>query len=323
MNVLNDILRLNIEPYRVWVDGQIHDILTKEPNEFMIHMNDELRMVTHDESVCPPKKIFTDKKYKGDFRVMPCVTGTGFDALKTVKIVGTNHQQQVIKDQITVGKAFAIHPTDNYITDIFDACVLSSARTGMLAALAAWHLDAKTDDVAIVGAGRVGFYAAFYMCSLFEIKKMRIIDIDPKRSETMVNYLRTQFPEIEFVIHLSLSLSDTIIVATNSTTPIINPFQTCASTVISVGADEVGLRELHVDWIYEANIYVESIDSERYGDLFHWKMFGHRFEYYTIDELLFKGKVQNDKKRSVFITTGSALYDNFTIGYILKKHGSR
>jgi len=80
--------------------------------------------------------LFSDPGDAGDFRVMPCVVRRGGRVRKTIKVVGTNLAQQVVPGQITVGKALALHPVENFVTDLFEACLLSSARTGACAALA-------------------------------------------------------------------------------------------------------------------------------------------------------------------------------------------
>jgi ornithine cyclodeaminase/alanine dehydrogenase-like protein (mu-crystallin family) len=89
----------------------------------------------------PPKQLFCDEDPASDFRIMPCIIKGKTNTRKTVKIVGTNIRQQLAPDQITVGKAFNMHPQENFISHIFDACILSSARTGICATLAAYRVS--------------------------------------------------------------------------------------------------------------------------------------------------------------------------------------
>lgn len=309
--MIDEILRFADEPCRYWNDRQVHQILTKVPAHFIKEMYQEY--IAHSNQDVPEKQIFDNQKHRGDFRIMPCVV----DDLKIVKIVGTNHAQIDIKDKITVGKALVLHPTDNYVTDIIDACALSSARTGAVIAIASILSERSRKTTTIVGAGRIGYYAALYLCSIGEVEKMYICDTYFHRATNIVNDLSIKFPHIKFEATRTFAgAANLIVTATDSQWPMLHPEMTNASTIISAGADEVNQRELHVDWIYEANIYVDSMDSMRYGDLNVWKRSLTSFKCKPMCSLITNpGRYH---ARNVFITTGSALFDNLAIKYLLK-----
>ena len=266
----------------------------------------------------PPKQIFADEGIEGDFRIMPCVLRWGTRHWKTVKVVGTNNAQRIVPDKITVGKALALHPLENFVTDIFDACILSSARTGACAAIGAEALDAPRARVAIVGSGRVGFYSALYLCAQGGISRLAFHDAVAARAEHAVRALAAIYPHIAFEARCGEADADLIIVATTSTRPLLHPSKTSAGTVISLGADTDEQRELDPAWQQQADLYVESLDSLRYGDLNHWGATPN--EVTELSWLITAGK-RAAHNRSVFISTGSALFDNLAIGYVLEHAG--
>jgi hypothetical protein len=109
---------------------------------------------------------------------------------KTVKLVGTNVVQERLADQITVGRAFALHPQENFVTHSFAACLLSSARTGACAALAGERLaPRRTTTVSLIGAGRVGCYSALYLAALGGLERLHVHDRDGRRAEGLARAL--------------------------------------------------------------------------------------------------------------------------------------
>jgi len=320
------VLRLSEEPSRHWSDQQIHAALTADPAGFIRFMTDGVRAVSEGAAQIdmPPKQIFADADIEGDskgdrlgdFRIMPCVLHWGKRHWKTVKVVGTNNAQRIVPDKITVGKALVLHYEENFVTDVIDACILSSARTGACAAIAAEALGAPRRHVAIVGSGRVGFYSALYLCAQGGISRLAFHDTVPQRAEHAAQALATLFPDIDIGARSGEPDAELVVVATTSTRPLLHPASTSAVTVISLGADTDEQRELAPAWRQEADLFVESIDSLRYGDLKHW---GVRPSEVTELSGLFKSGRQVSRDRSVFISTGSALFDNLAIGYLLEK----
>ena len=324
-NFPGDVLRLSDEPARYWSDHRIHKALSADPSGFIEFMTEGLQAVANGSAHIdmPPKQIFADECIEGDssgdspgdFRIMPCVLRWGARHWKTVKVVGTNYAQRVVPDKITVGKALVLHPEENFVTDIIDACILSSARTGACAVIAANALGASRERVAIVGSGRVGFYAALYLCAQGGVSMLAFHDSVAQRATLAAQALAAIFPDIEILASSGDPDADLVISATTSTRPLLHPGRTLASTVISLGADTDEQRELDPAWRQEADLYVESIDSLRYGDLKHWGV--SVGEVTELSRLLVSGR-QAAQGRSVFISTGSALFDNLAIGYLLE-----
>ena len=314
-----DVLRLCDEPASVWTDRQVHAALSRDPGGFIRFMEAGVRAVAEGAAHIdmPPKQIFADDG-GGDFRIMPCVLRWGERHWKTVKVVGTNSVQRIVPDKITVGKALALHPRENFITDIIDACILSSARTGACAAIGAAMLDAQREQVAIIGSGRVGFYAALYLCAQGGVRRLTFFDLAGQRAANAARALAAFHPGIEFGTGTGKPDADLVVIATTSTQPLLHPDDTRGTTVISLGADTDEQRELHPSWRQAADLYVESNDSLRYGDLRHWGV--QPSEVVELSQLYVAGR-KVTRGRSVFISTGSALFDNLAIGYLLEQAG--
>jgi len=312
---MNDILNFSPEPCREWSDRQIHEALTIAPLEYLTYIRKSLNdiaigAVAHET---PPKQIITDDN--GDFRSMPSVIFRNSTFSKIVKIVGTNNKQIDVLGRITVGKAFNLHPIENYITDIFDANILSSARTGAIAAIAAELLTSRKQDTMIIGCGNVGYYCAFYSAILGGTRTINFLDKNQEKANKFAKFFSNLFPNIRCIS--AGHMPSLVICATNSKTPVIVPHMVdTASTIISVGADTVDQRELAPSWFKHANIYVDSYDALRYGDCNAWHL---NEKDVTLLAALFDPniKMQQPHKQNIFITTGNALFDNLTIEYLL------
>ena len=76
-----------------------------------------------------------------------------------------------------MGKALCLDAAENHITHIIEACLLSSARTGACAAIAVKQLAVSRRRVLVVGAGRVGSYAAFYVSALQGVEEITFVDL--------------------------------------------------------------------------------------------------------------------------------------------------
>ena len=270
----------------------------------------------------PAKILFPDKRTNGDFRVMPCVIEDEGEVLKSVKLVGTNVIQQSVPNQITVGKACILHPTENFVTHIVEACLLSSARTAICAMLGIEFLSTRSNTLTIIGAGRVGYYAAFYASALKWFNKIIFHDTDMLRARNCVRTLQALFPSIQYTSSEKEALLDTdvLILSTTSTTPIysINDFK--ADLIISVGADIDSQRELDNSWAQAASLFVDSHDTIRYGDMKVWTD-NHLIEPNHITDLftlIAEDITIDDTKPRIFVSTGTAFFDNISLSYILK-----
>jgi ornithine cyclodeaminase/alanine dehydrogenase-like protein (mu-crystallin family) len=318
------VLRTAEEPYAVITDADVHRALSRDPQGYFQHILKQLQAIAAADITVemPPKQLFTDPGATSDFRVMPCVVRSAAGTVKTVKLVGTNTLQMTVPDQITVGKALVIDAQENHITHIVDACLLSSARTGLCAALAIQLLATRHEQLTIIGSGRVGYYAAFYAAAACGARQVVFTDSVPEKAVDAAAALHAHFPDIECRAALitQLSSTDVVVLATTSAQPVCSPPAWHASLVISLGADIDHQSELDPTWASAADIYVDTPDTLRFGDLKTW------IEQGLLDNtgigdfmgLLQNGAAGSDRCR-LFVSTGSALLDNLTLDYLLRQ----
>ncbi|PHS72570.1 MAG: hypothetical protein COB22_04345 [Cycloclasticus sp.] len=325
LDPLLDVFKLSGEPFEYLNESDVHHALTRQPIEYYQFVKQRLLNIAqgHATLIMPPKSVFTDNDTNGDFRIMPCIIEDNLDITKSVKLVGTNVIQECVPNQITVGKACILHPTENFITHIVEACLLSSARTAICAMLGIDLLSINQKKLTIIGAGRVGYYSAFYASALNWFEEVTIHDVDATRAHNCVNALKTSFPNIKYRVCLKKSLPDTdvLILATTSSTPIysINDFR--AQLIISVGADIDTQRELDDSCAKTAPIFVDSLDTARYGDIKSWldnKLINEDSLIDLFTLLRDNNLISNNNQSRVFVSTGTAFFDNISLSYILK-----
>ena len=318
----DNLLRVSTEPYRYLDERCVHALLVAEPRGYLDFLHAELHAIASGAAALelPPKQLFTDPGETGDFRVMPCVLRHGDHVRKTVKLVGTNLRQTLIPDQITVGKAFVLHPAENFVSHIVESCLLSSARTGACAALAMEKLAARRRRVTVLGAGRVGYYAALYAAQVPDVETVILSDRSPQRASHCAQHLARLCPGVNFQAQARATLTDTdvLILATTSATPLYGPRDFAAALVVSLGADSDAQHELDSHWAQHADLFVDTMDSQRYGDLHAWLAAGLVRAADLTDpiEVLRRPPAAPTRTRA-FISTGSALFDNLTLGYLL------
>jgi ornithine cyclodeaminase/alanine dehydrogenase-like protein (mu-crystallin family) len=323
------VLRTSPEPCRSISDSEVHLHLTRNPVEYFRHMRDRLQSIAAGTMSVemPPKQVFADPGGASDFRLMPCVTRANDRVFKSVKLVGTNMAQVAVPDQITVGKALVVDPLENYVTHSVDACLLSSARTGLCAALAVELLAARSRQLVIIGSGRVGYYAAYYAAAVCGSEDIVFVDRMTNRAEAAAAALGKRMPGIRCTAKSlnELQRTDVVVIATTSTTPVCAPPAWHASLVISLGADIDLQTELDPAWAQAADIYVDTMDTTRFGDLKAWLSQGliKNADISDFSALLADGPIPTVANRHrLFVSTGSALFDNLTLEYLLQQDGT-
>ena len=260
----------------------------------------------------PNKQVFTIKNLKGDFRVMPCVIGS-FEGqvVKAVKIIGTNEEERIVKDKISVGKALLINVTDNFVEAIFDVCALSSFRTAAVSILAFRHnVNFQQQKIGIIGTGRIGFYTATILKNWLGISSLAIYDPNGERLKQFYDVLSSR---IELTLHELPSLCQScssVFLTTTSATPLINAeLAGHMHFISSVGADAQNLSEVHSDLIAGRKIISESKQNIHFGDLRRWHEAGLIDEVDVLELRYLIGDNLIDNNGVLFVSTGTAVQD--------------
>lgn len=217
------------------------------------------------------------------------------------------------------------------MTHIIEACLLSSARTGGCAAIALKRLAPVRRRITIIGAGRVGCYAALYASALGGVDVISFVDVLPGRAEAAARLAASTFSSSTvFRVEepgariggskpggLRID-ADAVILATTARRALLGPDDTSAPVVISTGADTANQHELAPEWATAAGIYVDTTDGFRVGDLLAWVQEGLiRAKDVIALPRLYRDGPRPGAARRLFVSTGSALFDNLTISYIL------
>jgi len=319
--LLQQVLRVHDEPYRYFDDWEVHSMLTAKPVQYLDHLLSLLKSLASGESSLqlPHKLVFDDEDKFSDFRVMPCVINHPERVRKTVKLVGTNGPQQQVPDQITVGKAFALDEKENFVSAGFAGCLLSSARTGACVATAVRLLAKSAERIAIVGAGRVGYYAALYIAALGEAKEISVCDSIKSRAESTVQLLQQMYPALSVTVSsMDDYQADVVVLATDSHEAIYGNDHEPADFVVSVGADTHWQHEVSEQLHDQVSICVDTLDSFNCGDLRQWHANDRIVQDNVIDLLTLLRERPEVQRPALFISTGSALFDNLTIDYLLQ-----
>lgn len=317
-------LRIGVEPCRHYDEAEVHALLTADPAGYFRFVKESLLAVAAGRATVstPPKQVFTDPRTGGDFRVMPCELHAGSRVVKTVKVIGTNTLQRRVRDQITVGKLLVLDSEENFVSAILDACLLSSARTGVCAALAIDVLARARERLVIVGSGRVGHYAALYAIAACGVRRVTFCDSVLERAQEPAKWFDAAFPQVTSDARPidAITSADIVVLATTSAVPVASPPCWNANLVVSLGADIDTQSELDPAWARYADVHCDSLDSLRFGDLRAWSEAGwiDPGEVTGLLETLRQAPAASDRPR-VFVSTGSALFDNLTAYYLLER----
>ena len=307
-------------PCRHWDEATVHRRLCADPAGYLAFAAGYLADLAAGRAQLqmPAKQVLNDPD-GGDFRLMPCVLRGPRGTLKTVKIIGTNRRQTLLPGQITVGELLVLDAAEQFVRERFEACLLSSARTGLVAALALGRLAPRARRVAVIGAGRVGFYTALYCAALGTIEHIDIADRDHAPARDVAETLAQHGLPCRAVPAADPGC-DAWLLATTSEAPFCEPPPAAPPVVISLGADATGQRELANAWAGRARLWVDSADAVNYGDLLAWRRQGLIGDAPPPDlpALLADPPAPAvPGEERLFISTGCALYDNLTAAYLL------
>ncbi len=323
------LLRLQVEPCEYFNDLQIHDILSEHRKEYFEKVGEWFKFwsLEPDKVDFPPKTILKTEGVKGDFRIMPCQIRYEGRNINSIKLVGTNEEEKVVKDKITVGKAFLYHPTDNFIAGIFDACVLSSVRTAVCAVSAFKHLSTERRSVGILGCGRIGYYTAMFLTLLDGVDEFVCYDNNPEAIENFLE-LTSEFDiqcKIVGSVKELIDQSSSLFISTYSRDPLVSKEDIEKGEIkfiSSVGADCNSYSELHPTVAsLPGKIYIDVWHSLKCGDLRSWLKEGTITEERMIElKDVISGKYTPDESGCrLFISTGFAFTDAISLDFIYQK----
>ncbi|NBC50025.1 MAG: hypothetical protein GVY22_19070 [Gammaproteobacteria bacterium] len=317
-----ELLRLADEPCRHIDEFYAHSTLVAGCGAFMDLLQGFYQDWSRQPSLVrlPPKQVFHSAADGGDFRVMPCMIDSL--GIQFVKIIGTNAAQRIVPDKISVGKALLLDTTDHFVRMTFDVAALSSFRTAAIAVLAYRLSVPAAESIALVGAGRIGFYTALILRRWLGVRSFLVVDpAEPNRErfetlrahalpDTMVRYL--PFAD-------ACAEAGALFLATTSRAALCDP-ECCGHLrfVASVGADADDLSEVAGSMLRTHQLWTDSRQSMLLGDMRRWRDEA-RIDGVAVPELreLIQSPVPASQPKPIlFISTGVAVQDALVCHFI-------
>ncbi len=310
MTEISTQLRYQKEPTNHYTDEEVHIYLTNNITSYYKYLRDFYFNIEKYNITLPEKQIFYNK-YDGDYRVMPCNIN-GPEEILSVKIIGSNETQTIIKDKICVGQGMLLHPKDRFLEATFDVSALSSIRTAAISILALEKSIDMTDmtdmtkvpeDVHVFGCGRIGYYTILMLNKIFNIKNFYITDPNLNHYKNLLSLIKDTDIKTTKVDKIS---SEVVFLCTDSEVSIINKeLAKDIKFISSVGADARNLSEVQEDLLESHELIVDSKQSTLIGDIARW----NKCSFTELKDTVYKNKV-------LFISTGTALQDALTMQYI-------
>jgi ornithine cyclodeaminase/alanine dehydrogenase-like protein (mu-crystallin family) len=315
------ILRLHPEPCVFYPEAVVHEALMAGIRPFMEALERLYLEWSRAPGLVgqPPKQVYARPDVRGDWRVMPCsvaagtAPGRGPDgSIDAVKVIGTNEEERVVADKISVGKALLLHPADHHVEAIFDVAALSSFRTAAISLLAARVCGYEPGACAgIVGAGRVGYYTAAILREWMGAGRLLVHDVNDGRSRLLAEVVGERFGGAARAAGLEETCGESraLFLATTSPTPVVDarlgrdvPF------ISSVGADADNLSEIAIDLLPGRQLVSESQQNIAFGDLRRWHAAG-LIRPADIRLLTDVVATAHGAAPTLFISTGTAVQD--------------
>jgi ornithine cyclodeaminase len=136
------------------------------------------------------------------------------------------------------------------ILGLMDGKTITAIRTGAVTGVSVAYLsrpDARS--VGLVGCGVQGYYQLVYACTVRDISRITLYDVDPAAIPPLVEKLRTSLPGIEIEVAQTsdalLAASDIVITATTARAPVFSddPELFAGKHCIAIGSFEPDVRE--------------------------------------------------------------------------------
>jgi len=194
---------------------------------------------------------------KGDFRAMPAAL-SGASGIKWVNVHPANWQ---INLPTVMAVLIYSDPETGCPLAIMDAGEITAYRTGAASAIASRCLaNPGADSLGLIGAGRQAHTQLQAHMELFNLKHIRIYDIDNDRAQAFVQ----SYPGLPVSSGSIEEVCDSAIICT--TTPATKPIVRLdwikkGTHINAIGADAPGKQELETEILKNARLVVDDIEQ--------------------------------------------------------------
>lgn len=249
--------------------------------------------------------------------VMPSYSADVGFCVKAVSVIPANRSRGLPTTRAT---ALFFSGTDGALRAIVDGTVLTAIRTAAATALFLRYAGSPR-RVFFFGAGLQAHYHARFLSSVFGVECVNARSRSDRGAEAFLRDCGAMGLRVDR--GLSAEEADTLIVATTSTTPVVERFGPGNHTIVSVGAPTPDARELSDQVLAAAELVVvdtaEGCLNEA-GDIVQ-TLKGGVLSKEKIVELgeVVRSKRRLDQSRLVYKSVGSAFMDLYACGYFYSK----
>jgi ornithine cyclodeaminase/alanine dehydrogenase len=214
----------------------------------------------------PQRPVIMVPAHKGFCTFMPAyVRETAALAVKTVTAFKDNPSQGL---PTIFGTVILLDTETGYPLCIMDAGYLTALRTGAASGVATKYLAREDARVlAIIGTGTQGRTQLEAMCTVRDLKKVLVFDVDAASAQSFVEEMAGQVPipdDVRVVrsTQEAISGADIVVTASTSATPVLDGEDLKPGTHINnVGSHALAVRELDTRTVVRSKIVCDSVEA--------------------------------------------------------------
>ncbi|NHJ04122.1 MAG: hypothetical protein EAX90_04820 [Candidatus Heimdallarchaeota archaeon] len=227
--------------------------------------------ITENKAIIPPRIHLGIPKFKGDSLIMPVfIPNIKKIGLKVINLFSDNPKKNL---PLIHALVLIFDSTNGYPIAMMNGSYLTALRTGAGSGVATDLLANKDSRIiSIFGAGEQGRTQLEAVCSVRQIRKAFIFDINKKRAKEFAEEMsdKLSIPILVSESNQELKEADIICTATNSLTPVFSDKDIKSGVHINaIGSYKPNIREIPSEIIQKAKIFVDHKESclSEAGDL--------------------------------------------------------
>ncbi|NDC82298.1 ornithine cyclodeaminase family protein [bacterium] len=280
------------------------------------------------KSTMPPKTYLDIPNQMGDFRAMPAFSERYNVA--GVKWVNSHPDNSRLNLPTVRAQILLNDPTTAEPLALLDGTRITSMRTGAVGGIACKYLARKgATTLGILGAGIQAYFQAMAICAIIPITEIRIYDHSRDALTAFTTKVR-QFYSKKLIEcnSISTALDDMSIIATTtpSRSPIVDDgWIRPGSHINAIGADAPGKQELDPKILVRGKIVVDDVHQASHSGEINVPLQRQIISKSKVSTSLAdilsgtkKGRTSS-KQITIFDSTGLAIHDIATAGYVYRK----
>ena len=214
-------------------------------------------------------------------------------------------------------------PYDHHVFALFDVCALSSFRTAAIACAAYRASGQQATMIGLAGAGRIGFYTAYLLHTIFGVARLGVCDPDHSQYARLLALCDHYLPGLRLErlpLEVLCERSQALFLSTTSTVSLCDKGNSARLQFIaSVGADADNLSEIDASLLESHRLITDARQSICLGDMRRWQADGLIDENQLTELKTFVHEPPDATARLLFISTGVAVQDALVCQFVYHK----